>query len=108
MDDHFDTSGVFEISKFYISKFACIYIQSSRKRLIEGFFQYNILSNKCTLFNIFFNFFFKYTIQSNKCTLLLLHNFYSTFDQNKKPEPTLLILCSIHSNKCTLSFFEAS
>ena len=25
MDDHFDTSGVFEISKFDISKFACIY-----------------------------------------------------------------------------------
>ena len=24
MDDHFDTSGVFEISKFDISKFACI------------------------------------------------------------------------------------
>ena len=23
MDDHFDTSGVFEISKFDISKFAC-------------------------------------------------------------------------------------
>ena len=25
MDDHFDTSGVFEISKFDISKFACIF-----------------------------------------------------------------------------------
>ena len=24
MEDHFDTSGVFEISKFDISKFACI------------------------------------------------------------------------------------
>ena len=24
MDDHFDTSGVFEISKFDISKFACM------------------------------------------------------------------------------------
>ena len=25
MDDHFDTSGVFEISKFDIAKFACMY-----------------------------------------------------------------------------------
>ena len=26
MDDHFDTSGVFEISKFDISRYACIFI----------------------------------------------------------------------------------
>ena len=26
MDDHFDTSGVFEISKFDISKFACTFM----------------------------------------------------------------------------------
>ena len=31
MDDHFDTSGVFEISKFDISKFACSSILQSEK-----------------------------------------------------------------------------
>ena len=28
MDDHFDTSGVFEISKFDISKLACIWLEN--------------------------------------------------------------------------------
>ena len=32
MDDHFDTSGVFEISKFDISKFACTYNKNLRAR----------------------------------------------------------------------------
>ena len=35
MDDHFDTSGVFEISKFDLSKLACIKILQECKILIE-------------------------------------------------------------------------
>ena len=34
MDDHFDTSGVFEISKFDISKFACIRYWKSANDII--------------------------------------------------------------------------
>ena len=34
MDDHFNTSGVFEISKFDILKFACIY-KAKTKALIS-------------------------------------------------------------------------
>ena len=46
MDDHFDTSGVFEISKFDIAKFACIAIYDGCKIV-------NFQMTNCDIFRMF-------------------------------------------------------
>ena len=43
MDDHFDTSGVFEISKFDISKFACMSVQEERMTVQAMVLRFDVL-----------------------------------------------------------------
>ena len=49
MDDHFDTSGVFEISKFDISKFACICLVHIRLRSFFQNYNFNLLQKDFSL-----------------------------------------------------------